>query len=119
MKYLALSLALILSVCAAEPAFAHVDLKPIKWWAVFVWQDKRGGHALSPASVDGTHMPQRFNSRKTCERLAAMNARGLNEKYGSGFSSPTVYVVCIAARHKLQLRNHLRNLDLNFGGRPA
>ncbi len=119
MKQLALFLSLMLTTCVTEPAFSHVDLKPIKWWAVYVWQDKRGGHALSPASVDGTHMPQRFDSRKTCERLAAMLSRGLNEKYGSGFSSPTVYVLCIAARHKLQLRNHLRNLDLNFGGRPA
>ncbi len=119
MKYLALSLALILSTCAMEPAFAHKNLKPVQWWAVYVWENKRGQHSLSPASVDGKHMPQRFDSRKTCKRLTAMVARGLNEKYGSGFSSPTVYVLCVAARHKLQLRNHLRNLDLNFGGRPA
>lgn len=111
---------LLLSVCAAEPVFAHEEVfkpQPVKWYAVYVWQTRKGEHVLNPASVKG-NLPQSFANREVCEFRTAQVARRLNEKF-SGYGKSTVYVLCIAARNKLQLRQHIRMLDLNFGGQPA
>lgn len=119
MNKFALLLSLLLSTCAAEPAFAlHAhDVKPIKWYLVFVWETPAGEHVLNSQSVK-KGMPQFFDSRNKCEGAGRMVAENLTEKYG-GYAKPTVTPVCIAARTKLELRQHLRFLDLNFGGQPA
>ncbi len=122
MKKLALSLALVLSTCVTEPAFAndsHRIIQPVQWWAVFIWVDRYGTHTINPASVDGTHMPQRHTSRKLCEQRTAAVVRGLNKKYGNKQFGKWVTLYCVAARTKLELRLRIRSLNLNFGGRPA
>lgn len=120
MKKLALSLFLVLNVCATEPAFAmhgHVDVKPVQWYLLYVWQSPSGDHVLNPKSVK-RRFPQTFDSRKKCEGAGRMVAENLNEKY-SGYARPVAIPVCIAARTKFEMRRHLRQLDLNFGGQPA
>ena len=118
MKNLALLLSLVLSTCVTAPTVAHLaDLSPVKWYAVYVWTHGNGTEYIDPPSVK-RNMPRTFDTRKTCESLGGMSVNRLNHQYG-GWGKPAVRMVCIAARHKLQLRNHLRSLDLNFGGRPA
>jgi len=72
---------------------------------------------IDPPSVK-KDMPMEFHNRERCEWIGGLSADRLNEKHG-GFGRPSVRMVCIAARNKLQLRNFLRDMDLNFGGRPA
>ncbi len=120
MKKLFLTLFLILAACSAEPAFAHEEIfkpQPIKWYAVYIWQSPLGEHVIAPNSVS-EGMPQSASTRFICERNGRTVTKSLNRKYGGRLKSE-VTNICIAARNKMQLRQHLRMLDLNFGGQPS
>jgi len=116
MKYLALFLALFL----ASPTTAQErKLSPVKWWAVYVDQTNAGRQFIDFNTIRRGY-PKSYVTRFVCEVAGQLQADQWNEAAGgmNAYANTTV-VYCIAARNKLQLRQHLRLLDLNFGGRPA
>lgn len=120
MKKISLMLFLLLSVCAAEPAFAHPDPKPIRWYAVFVWHEPTGIDWIEPMSVRRAGQPQWAETKQACITRTMNAVKRNKDNFNSDSRYPPVLsVYCIAARNKLELRNFLRTMNFNFGGRPA